>query len=103
MMFLKVDKNKRARYGSVYVAVVGKKIIAGRSKGTKMIDIAIELAKDYAKGRSIPSITILQYKKTSDNIALESKLHSLLAVFGNNKDDSYEVTKDELKLVWKDL
>jgi len=100
-MFLKVDKEKAAKRGSVYVAKVGNKIIAGRSKETKLVDITLDVAKDYAKGRTLPAITILHSKKVRDSIKAESLLHSLL--YEHAGKDTYLVTEDELAKIWKDV
>jgi len=100
-MFLKVDKEKAAKRGSVYIARVGKKVIAGRSKEVKLVDITLDIARDYAKGRTLPAITVLYDKKVRDTVKSESMLHALLHEYEDK--GSYYLPEDALAMIWKDV
>ncbi len=101
MMFLKVDKEKAAKRGSVYIARVGKKIIAGRSKEIRLVDLTLDIARDYVKGRTLPAITVLHNKKVKDTVKSESMLHALLYEYEDR--GSYLIAEDVLATIWKDV
>ena len=104
MGFFKVDKDKAARKGSVYVASVGKKMVIGRGAATTKIAAVVSIAANHVTSKGhLPEVTVLKFKKTPNTYAAESLLHSLLCDCKSSKGDFYEVSLDRLESVWGEI
>ena len=102
MSFLKVNKSKGIRKGSVYVASIeGKGLVIGTIlKKTKISDIMIELAVSHITKRNIPNIVLLRSKKVSDVVVEEARLNAELFEYYDCKKEYLRVGIDRVEEVW---
>jgi len=102
MAFMKVDKDRLKRRGSVYVAQTAKGYVIGRIHNNCKVTALLDAAGKLCDGKTLPSIKLVRIKKFRDIYKTEAYLHSMMSD-SINKDGYYEVTAEELKLMWKEL
>ena len=100
-MFLKIDKKKAERRGSIFLGSVLGKVIVGRVKGTSKTSALLSLVADNITGNTVPEIELLKFKKVRDTYKMEAMLHSLLYEY-KGQGEYYHVTQEELNQIWKD-
>lgn len=104
MSFLRVDKDRVKRRGSVFVVVVdGHKVIVGRTAGDSKTGAMLKVAVDYATSKKVPMVQLMKFKKSSDTYRDESFMNSLLYEYIDEGGAWYNVTKETVDLLWREL
>jgi len=103
MSFLKVDTDRVAKRGSVFVAMVGANVVVGKSRSTSKVAAVMAVAAGHAKGGYLPEIRLLKFKKTNDSYRDEVMLHSMLYKYRGKPVDCYKVQPDDLEDIWSKI
>lgn len=100
MSFLKVDKDKAKKKGSIFVAKVDEdKYYVGKNRATDKTSAVLTIAGMCVEGGSLPTIEIVRFKTSSDTYAAEIFLHTRLIEY-KGEGEYYLVTANQLSDVW---
>ena len=103
MGFMKIDKYRANRAGTIYIVEVGKYISIGRGTSTCKDEAVLGIAtKCVAKGY-LPAIRVVALKKVSNAVEAEVKLNTLVYKYKCPDSDCYDIPKDELAKAWESI
>lgn len=104
MSFLRVDKDRLARKGSIFVARIdGYKIVVGRCQCNCKTESIMAIAADWITDGKLPAMEIIKFKRVKDTYKSEAVLNSYLMDFLDPSERFYEVDNKILDEYWKEV